>query len=229
MSIEMFIQHLCNATTLGSLYALTAIGYTMVYGILRLINFAHGDIFMLGAYFVFFGGSLFALPWGLAVIGAILLSTACGIMVDRVAYRPLRDAPRISALISSIGVSFLIENLAIVIFTAIPRPVEQPEWLSQVFLVGGVRILSLTLVVPAISFLLVAGLLWIVYKTKPGLAMRAYSLAEASVLAPFEYVALPISIMWGFLIWHEVPTLMTLAGAALTLASGLYIFYRARK
>ena len=71
MSIEMFIQHLCNATTLGSLYALTAIGYTMVYGILRLINFAHGDIFMLGAYFVFFGGSLFALPWGLAVIGAI--------------------------------------------------------------------------------------------------------------------------------------------------------------
>ena len=175
MSIEMFIQHLCNATTLGSLYALTAIGYTMVYGILRLINFAHGDIFMLGAYFVFFGGSLFALPWGLAVIGAILLSTACGIMVDRVAYRPLRDAPRSSALISSIGVSFLIENLAIVIFTAIPRPVEQPEWLSQVFLVGGVRILSLTLVVPAISFLLVAGLLWIVYKTKPGLAMRAIS------------------------------------------------------
>jgi branched-chain amino acid transport system permease protein len=171
----MFIQHLFNAITLGSLYGLIAIGYTMVYGILRLINFAHGDIFMLGAYFVFFSVTLTKLPWGIAVIVAVILSTFCGILVDRVAYRPLRNAPRISALISAIGVSFFIENLGLVIFTGLPRPVARPDWLVRVIKVGGVRILPLAIVVPLVTFLLVIGLLWVVYKTKPGLAMRAIS------------------------------------------------------
>jgi len=171
----MLIQHLFNALTLGSLYGLIAIGYTMVYGILRLINFAHGDIFMLGAYFVFFGGSLFALPWGVSVVVAVAGSAACGILVDRIAYRPLRSAPRISALISAIGVSFLIENLAIVIFTGIPRPVVQPDWLVRVWQFGNIRILPLAVAVPLISGVLVTGLFWVVYRTKPGLAMRAIS------------------------------------------------------
>ncbi len=175
MSLNMFIQHLFNAITLGSLYGLIAIGYTMVYGILRLINFAHGDIFMLGAYFVFFSVTLTKLPWGIAVIVAVILSTFCGILVDRVAYRPLRNAPRISALISAIGVSFFIENLGLVIFTGLPRPVARPDWLVRVIKVGGVRILPLAIVVPLVTFLLVLGLLWVVYKTKPGLAMRAIS------------------------------------------------------
>ncbi|MDD2206183.1 MAG: branched-chain amino acid ABC transporter permease [Aminobacterium sp.] len=175
MSLNMFIQHLFNAITLGSLYGLIAIGYTMVYGILRLINFAHGDIFMLGAYFVFFSVTLTKLPWGIAVIVAVILSTFCGILVDRVAYRPLRNAPRISALISAIGVSFFIENLGLVIFTGLPRPVARPDWLVRVIKVGGVRILPLAIVVPLVTFLLVIGLLWVVYKTKPGLAMRAIS------------------------------------------------------
>jgi branched-chain amino acid transport system permease protein len=175
VSLNMFIQHLFNAITLGSLYGLIAIGYTMVYGILRLINFAHGDIFMLGAYFVFFSVTLTKLPWGIAVIVAVILSTFCGILVDRVAYRPLRNAPRISALISAIGVSFFIENLGLVIFTGLPRPVARPDWLVRVIKVGGVRILPLAIVVPLVTFLLVIGLLWVVYKTKPGLAMRAIS------------------------------------------------------
>ncbi|NCC85620.1 MAG: branched-chain amino acid ABC transporter permease [Clostridia bacterium] len=175
MSGSMFVQHLFNAITLGSLYGLIAIGYTMVYGILRLINFAHGEIFMLGAYFVFYAISLLNLPWGLAVVVAILGSSLCGIFVDKVAYKPLRDAPRISALISAIGVSFLIQNLSIVIFTGIPRPVARPEWLVKVFKIGNVRILPLAIVVPIVTVLLVLGLLWIVYRTKPGLAMRAIS------------------------------------------------------
>ena len=132
MSLDMFIQHLFNALTLGSLYGLIAIGYTMVYGILRLINFAHGDIFMLGAYFVFFGVTLTKLPWGIAVILAVALSALCGIVIDRIAYRPLRDAPRISALISAIGVSFFIENLGLVVFTGLPKPVYRPDWLVEV-------------------------------------------------------------------------------------------------
>lgn len=175
MSMSMFVQHFFNAVTLGSLYALIAIGYTMVYGILRLINFAHGEIFMLGAYFVFWGVTLLHLPWSLAVIVAIAVTSLAGVMVDRVAYRPLRDAPRISALISSIGVSFFLQNLAIVVFSAIPREVQRPEWLVKIIVVGKVRILPLTLVVPVMSFLLMLGLLFIVYRTKPGLGMRAIS------------------------------------------------------
>ncbi|MCD6183462.1 MAG: branched-chain amino acid ABC transporter permease [Thermovirga sp.] len=175
MSLSMFVQHFLNALTLGSLYALIAIGYTMVYGILRLINFAHGEIFMLGAYFVFWGVTLLHLPWFVAVVVSIIVTSFAGMMVDRIAYRPLRDAPRISALISSIGVSFFLQNFAIVVFSAIPREVQRPEWLVNVIVLGKVRLLPLTLVVPALSFVLMLALLFVVYKTKPGLGMRAIS------------------------------------------------------
>lgn len=175
MSLDMFIQQLFNAITLGSLYGLIAIGYTMVYGILRLINFAHGDILMLGAYFVFFGTTTFYLPWGIAILVAIIAASFAGILVDRVAYKPLRDAPRISALISAIAVSFFIESLSVVVFTGLPRPVHQPEWLTTSIQFGAIRILPLTVIVPVISFILVLALLWIVYRTKPGLAMRSIS------------------------------------------------------
>ncbi len=175
MSFNMFVQHLFNAITLGSLYGLVAIGYTMVYGILRLINFAHGDIFMLGAYFMFFGTVTFHLPWGIAAVIAVAASSVCGVFVDRIAFRPLRDAPRISALISAIGVSFLIENLSLVLFTGLPRQVMQPEWMVKIITIGEIRILPLAILVPVITFILVLGLLWIVYRTKPGLAMRAIS------------------------------------------------------
>ena len=176
MTLNIFVQHFVNALSLGSLYGLIAVGYTMVYGILRLINFAHGDIFMLGAYFVYFATIVYRLPWTLGVALAVAGTTACGLLVDRIAYRPLRRAPRISALISAIGVSFFIENFAVVVFTGMPRPVVQPPLLMKPILVGGgVRLIPLGLVVPAISFLLVALLVWIIYRTKPGLAMRAIS------------------------------------------------------
>jgi branched-chain amino acid transport system permease protein len=171
----MFVQHFFNALTLGSLYGLIAIGYTMVYGILRLINFAHGDMFMLGAYFVFFATTLWALPWSLAVVVAIIGTALCGVLVDRMAYRPLRDAPRISALISAIGVSFFIQNLSLVLFTGLPRAVMRPDWLVNVIKFGDIRILPLAIIVPIVTAALVASLLWVIYRTKPGLAMRAIS------------------------------------------------------
>jgi len=175
MTAAMFIQHFLNSLTLGSLYALIAIGYTMVYGILRLINFAHGEIFMLGAYFVFYGLTLVNLPWPVAIVLSILVTAGLGILVDQVAYRPLRDAPRISALISAIGVSFFLQNVAIVFFQAIPREVYRPSWLEDPILISGVRVLPLTLFVPVLSFLLMMGLVYIVYRTKAGLGMRAIS------------------------------------------------------
>ena len=164
MSLDMFVQHFFNALGLGALYGLIAVGYTMVYGILRLINFAHGDIFMLGAYFVFFATIKYKLPWELGVALAIAGATLCGLLVDRVAYRPLRGAPRISALISAIGVSFFLQNLAVVVFTGMPRAVIQPKWLTssmpikdiipiEIFgagRVGEVRLIPLVILVPVV-------------------------------------------------------------------------------
>ncbi len=175
MTSDMIVQHFFNALMLGSLYGLIAIGYTMVYGILRLINFAHGDIFMISTYFVFLAITVMHLPWVPAVILSIAATAVFGVMIDRVAYQPLRNAPRISALISAIGVSFFIENLCLVIFTGVPKPMPRFEPLVRVMTLGNVRILPLAIFVPIISFILVGALLWMLYRTKPGLAMRAIS------------------------------------------------------
>lgn len=175
MTFDMIVQHFFNALMLGSLYGLIAIGYTMVYGILRLINFAHGDIFMISTYFVFIAIAGMRLPWIPAVALSIAATALFGVMVDRIAYQPLRNAPRISALISAIGVSFFIENLCLVIFTGVPKPMPRFEPLVRVMSLGSVRILPLAVFVPAISFILVGALLWMLYRTKPGLAMRAIS------------------------------------------------------
>ncbi|MDR0653176.1 MAG: branched-chain amino acid ABC transporter permease [Synergistaceae bacterium] len=175
MALNMFLQHFINAIGLGSLYGLIAIGYTMVYGILRLINFAHGDIFMLGAYFVFFATIRYQLPWALGVFIAIVGAILSGLLVDLIAYKPLRNAPRISALISAIGVSFFIENASMVAFTARPQAVVQPKQLVEAFSVGGIRLVPLNIIVPVISFILVGMLLWMIYRTKQGLAMRSIS------------------------------------------------------
>jgi len=175
MTTDLFIQNLFNALTVGSLYALIAIGYTMVYGILRFINFAHGDVFMMGAYFIFFIVTAGKVPWPVAAMLAVAGAAALGILVDRIAYRPLREAPRISALISAIGVSFFLESAGVVVFTGLPRPAVQPQWMVDPILLGSIRILPLSFIVPAVTLVLVLGLLWIVYRTRPGLAMRAIS------------------------------------------------------
>jgi branched-chain amino acid transport system permease protein len=169
----LFLQHLANSISLGSLYALIAIGYTMVYGILRLINFAHGDIFMLATYFAFFGVMIFSLPWWLSFILAIALTALVGIGIEKVAYRPLRNSPRISLLISAIGISFLMENLGLVIFGARPKAFPQPPVLTTVFEFGKVSIVSLSFIIPIVTAVLLAVLIYLINKTKTGMAMRA--------------------------------------------------------
>ncbi|MCD6436079.1 MAG: branched-chain amino acid ABC transporter permease [Clostridiales bacterium] len=175
MSFEMFMQHLSNGLALGSLYALIAIGYTMVYGILRLINFAHGDIFMVSTYFVFYAVSMFLMPWWVAFIVAILLTGIFGIAVERLAYRPLRDSPRISVMISAIGASFLIENLAIVIFGGRPKAFPIPDLFKSVTHISTISIPMANFFIPIITLIALVGLLFIVNKTKTGMAMRAVS------------------------------------------------------
>ncbi len=106
MSGESLAQHLANGISLGSLYALIAIGYTMVYGILLMINFAHGDIVMMACYFAFFGITVFHIPWYITFVGVIIATAILGVVIERTAYRPLRDAPKNSVLISAIGPTF---------------------------------------------------------------------------------------------------------------------------
>lgn len=175
MSIESFFQHLANGISLGSLYALIAIGYTMVYGILRLVNFAHGDIFMVSIYAVFYSVVLFGLPWPVAAVLSILLTVVLGMMIERLAYRPLRNASRISILISAIGVSFLLENLATVIFGGRPKSYPVPAFFDKVYNIAGVSITSVTFFIPVITLIFLMILLYFINTTKTGMAMRAVS------------------------------------------------------
>jgi len=176
MTLQIFLQQLANGLTLGSLYALVAIGYTMVYGILRLINFAHGDIFMMAMYFAFFGISVWSIPWYLAMPLVVVATALLGALIERTAYKPLRSAPRISLLISAIGVSYLLENLGTVVFTGIPRQFPGVDFFTEtIVLFGTVRIQRLAIFVPLIMVVLVMALLYLVNRTKTGMAMRAVS------------------------------------------------------
>ena len=175
MDSSLILQQLVNAASLGSLYSLIAIGYTMVYGILRLINFAHGDIFMLGSYFAFYLVVSLALPWWVAFIVAIGLTGLFGIGLERVAYRPLRDSPKISVMISAIGASFLLENLGTVIFGGRPKSFPSVPLFNTVVKLGSVSALSVSLFIPVFTVIILIILLFIVNHTKRGMAMRAVS------------------------------------------------------
>ncbi len=175
MTLQMFLQQLINAVSLGSLYGLVAIGYTMVYGILRLINFAHGDVLMVGCYFAFYAILIFSLPWYVSFVIAILLTALLGIAIDRGAYLPVRKAPRISALITAIGVSFLLENLALVVFGGRPKAFYRPPLFGKIIEWGDLRFLTLSLWTPSITVVLILLLLLILYRTRAGMAMRAIS------------------------------------------------------
>ena len=176
MELTLLAQQLINGISLGSLYGLIAIGYTMVYGILRLINFAHGDVMMMGCYFAFYGILMFSLPWWASFFVAIILTAALGILIDRGAYRPVRNAPRISALITAIGVSFFLENLGLVVFGGRPKGFQVPELFTGIHEIGGVRVLELHLWIPLITLAVLAAILLIIFRTRAGRAMRCISM-----------------------------------------------------
>lgn len=173
MPLQIFLQHLANAISLGSIYALIAIGYSMVYGILQLINFAHGDIFMLSCYIAFYAIGIFSLPWYLAFLVAIVLTAAVGVVIERVAYRPLRDSPRVVVLISAVGISFLLENVGVVVFGGRPKTFVQPDILATPVHLGSVAVMGYTFVIPLVTLTFLLLLTWLVYRTKTGMAMRA--------------------------------------------------------
>lgn len=175
MSLDViyWLKQSLNALQLGSIYALIALGYSLVYGILTMINFAHGDVFMVGAFLCFLFATLLGLPFVptllLTMTGAALL----GVVIERLAYKPLRNAPRVSAIITALGVGLFLENLTLAFY---PYPQNVPTLLENVtWTLGGVSFSSLQLIIIALSLGLMLVLDYVVQRTPLGMAMRAIS------------------------------------------------------
>jgi branched-chain amino acid transport system permease protein len=186
--VSELLQQIVNGLSLGSIYALIALGYTMVYGILKLINFAHGEVFMMGAYAGFYSagalgvqgyeasGKSFPLLLALGVLVFAMLSSALlGVAIEALAYRPVRSAPRLTPLITAIGVSLFLQNAAMLLFT--PNPRRYPAILAEVrFEAGGVILTNIKIAIFLVAMLLMLGLYLLVNKTWTGRAMRALSM-----------------------------------------------------
>ena len=177
--MDIFIQQLINGLTLGSVYAVVALGYTMVYGIIQLINFAHGELVMIGAMVAFtLIGAL--VPTGMSPLLIVLLATACAIPVcmligyamERLAYRPLRRAPRLAPLITAIGVSIILQHLALLVWSR--NNLAFPQIIKTVsYHIGGATITNVQIAIMLMSVVMMAGLALLVYRTRLGTAMRA--------------------------------------------------------
>jgi len=180
--MEIFLQQIVNGLVLGSMYALIALGYTMVYGIINLINFAHGDVMMVGALTAY---SVFKLlahiapnmpPWlviVLAVVVAMLTTAVLNFSIERIAYRPLRNAPRLAPLITAIGMSILLETLAMIIWGRDYKVFPSDLLPSHIIHIGGVVITPVQIGILVVTAVLLAGLTWLVHHTQLGRAMRA--------------------------------------------------------
>ncbi len=172
--LQQLGQQMINGISLGSIYALIALGYTMVYGIIRLINFAHGDIYMLGAYIAYFTTTVFHMSFIPALLTAMAGSALIGVLIERAAYRPLRNAPKIAVLITAIGVSLFLEYGGMLIVS--PQPRTFPALFTTVtFNMGGIIVNSQQIIILAVSLLLMVVLTFVVHRTKIGKAMRAVS------------------------------------------------------
>ena len=173
MGLSTLLAQIINGLQTGSIFALVALGYSMVYGIIRLLNFAHGDIIMVGAYVVYYSIASFAFPPIVAVLLAVVTSMLLGVIVEKVAYTPLRSAPRLSLLITAIGISFLLENGAQLLFGADTKSMS--PMVSGNIQLGSIIISYAALVTIVVSVVVMLVLTFLVNKTKMGKAMRAVS------------------------------------------------------
>ena len=171
-----FLSYLINGISLGSVYAIIALGYTMVYGIAKMLNFAHGDIIMVGGFTAFTVVSTMGGSPSVGILAAVVVCTALGVAVERIAYRPLRDASPLAVLITAIGVSYLLQNVALLIFGSNARQFTSVVNLPPLKLAGGeLSISSVTIVTILACVVIMAGLMFFINKTKIGQAMLAVS------------------------------------------------------
>lgn len=198
--MSTFLQLLINGISLGAIYALIALGYTLVYGTLRLINFAHGEIFMVASYTAIFTALALGLPvdptagkFVVVLVSAMLVAALLGLTIERFAYRPMRGQPRVNMLIVAVGLSLLLVNLGQVLFGANPRLVPELLKESAAFDFGEIKISSIDITVLATACGLMLGLEWFVHRTKQGRAMRAVAHShEAAAL-----VGIPVNKVIG--------------------------------
>lgn len=171
--ISANLPYILSGISVGGQYALIAIGYTMVYGILRLINFAHGDVFMVaGLMMVYLSASM---PLYISIPLVIILTVVLGFVIERVAYKPLRNAPRMSIMISAIGVSYLLQNLALYITGGLNKNYPAIPWISDTITIGTAVTKRVTVITPILTIVLVVVLVLFINHTKIGMAMRAVS------------------------------------------------------
>lgn len=168
------LEQLINGLRTGSIYALIALGYTMVYGIAKMINFAHGDIIMVGAYALYVAVALLHLPAIPAVIFTCIVCAVLGVIIERIAYKPLRNAPRLAVLITAIGVSYFLQSASLIIFKATPIPFQSIINVDSIN-IGGVTISGITIVTLVVTTISMIILTFFINKTKAGSAMRAVS------------------------------------------------------
>ena len=191
-----FLSYLINVLGLGSVYAIIALGYTMVYGIAKMLNFAHGDIIMIGAYVAFFALSRFQLPLFVSVILSIVVCTILGVVIERLAYKPLRQASSLSVLITAIGVSYFLQNAAQLLWTSNTKVF--PSIVSNAYLkIGDLSISYLTIITIAVCIAIMIVLTLFISKTKTGMAMRACSEDKGAAMLMGINVNTTISITFA--------------------------------
>ncbi len=212
-----FFQQLINGLSVGSMYALIAIGYTLVYGVLRFINFAHCDVFMVGSFAGLYIGKNFqqtSFGGGMVMmLGAMLVCAALGIFIERFAYRPLRERSKLTVLITAIGVSLLLENAGQLIFGANPQSPTREAFPSRTFAVGQLTVSSKDIIVLGVTIALLALLQFIVLKTKIGTAMRAVAFNPQAASLMGININIVISFTFGL-------------GSALAAAGGILWGYK---
>ncbi|MCL2033340.1 MAG: branched-chain amino acid ABC transporter permease [Oscillospiraceae bacterium] len=219
-----FLSHLFSGISLGSVYAIIALGYTMVYGIAKMLNFAHGDVIMIGAYVCFFSLLHWNIPTVFAIILAMIICTALGVLIERLAYKPLRAAPSLAVLITAIGVSYFLQNAAQLLWTSSPKVFPSVLGDTSLRLFGGqLSVSMISVVTVAACIVIMLGLTWFTGKTKTGKAMRACSEDKGAAQLMGINVNLTISVTFaigaalaavaGVLLCSAYPMLMPTTGA----------------
>ena len=219
-----FLSNLINGISLGSVYAIIALGYTMVYGIAKMLNFAHGDVIMIGAYISFCVTQYLNLPAWLSVLAAMFVCTLLGMTIERLAYKPLRSAPSLAVLITAIGMSYFLQNLALLIWGSNPKSFTSIISFGPVRLFDGQLIISDVAIVTVLACILIMlALTWFTGKTKMGKAMRAVSEDKGAAQLMGVNVNRTISVTFaigsalaaiaGVLLCSAYPTLMPTTGS----------------
>ena len=218
------LNNLINGISLGSVYAIIALGYTMVYGIAKMLNFAHGDVIMVGAYVCFFATGQFGLPPLVGVLLAMVVCTVLGMVIERLAYKPLRQAPSLAVLITAIGVSYFLQNSALLLWKSDPKVFTSVVGNGSVKLFGGALTITHVAIVTVLACVVIMlALTWFTGRTKMGKAMRACSEDKAaaqlmginvdSTISMTFAIGSALAAIAGVLLCSTYPSLMPTTGS----------------